>query len=126
MLVTSRSKLTDLVALDGAVPLAVGLLDPEEARGDLLARRLGEDRVAREQPETYELAELCARLPLALNISAAYAAARPALSLRELTARLRDTRLDLLSAGPGHADIRTVFSGPIAGSARPPPGCCAC
>ena len=118
VLVTSRSKLTDLVALDGAVPLAVGLLDQEEAR-DLLARRLGEDRVAREQPEAYELAELCARLPLALNISAAYAAARPALSLRELTARLRDTRLDLLSAGPGHADIRTVFSWSYRGLSAP-------
>jgi tetratricopeptide (TPR) repeat protein/transcriptional regulator with XRE-family HTH domain len=57
VLVTSRSKLTDLVALDGAVPLAVGLLDPEEAR-DLLARRLGEDRVAREQPEAYVLHDL--------------------------------------------------------------------
>lgn len=109
VLVTSRSKLTDLVALDGAVPLAVGLLDPEEAR-DLLASRLGEDRVGREPTETAELADLCARLPLALNICAAYAAAHPAMPLIELTARLRDTRLDLLSAGPDQADVRTVFS----------------
>jgi tetratricopeptide (TPR) repeat protein/DNA-binding XRE family transcriptional regulator len=118
VLVTSRNKLTGLVALEGAVPLAVGLLDPEEAR-DLLARRLGEDRVAREQPEADELADLCARLPLALNISAAYAAARPAMPLRELTARLRDTRLDLLSAGPGHADVRTVFSWSYHGLSAP-------
>ena len=118
VLVTSRDKLTGLVALEGAVPLSVGLLDQEEAR-DLLARRLGEDRVAREQPEADELAELCARLPLALNISAAYAAARPAMPLRELTARLRGTRLDLLSAGPGQADVRTVFSWSYRGLSAP-------
>jgi tetratricopeptide (TPR) repeat protein/transcriptional regulator with XRE-family HTH domain len=118
VLVTSRDKLTSLVALDGAVPLAVGLLEPEAAR-DLLGRRLGEDRVAREQAKADELADLCARLPLALNICAAYAAARPAMLLRELTARLRDTRLDLLSAGPGHADVRTVFSWSYRGLSAP-------
>jgi tetratricopeptide (TPR) repeat protein/transcriptional regulator with XRE-family HTH domain len=109
VLVTSRSELASLVALEGAVPLPVGLLAPEEAR-DLLARRLGADRVAREQAAADELAGLCARLPLALNIVTARAAARPAMPLRELTARLRDARLDLLSAGPGHADVRAVFS----------------
>jgi hypothetical protein len=109
VLVTSRSELAGLVALEGAIPVPVGLLALEEAR-DLLASRLGADRVAREQPEADELAGLCARLPLALNIVAARAAARPAMPLRELTARLRDARLNLLSAGPGHADVRAVFS----------------
>jgi DNA-binding SARP family transcriptional activator/tetratricopeptide (TPR) repeat protein len=109
VLVTSRSELADLIALEGAVRLPVGLLDPKEAR-DLLARRLGADRVAAERAEADELAGLCARLPLALNIAAARAAARPAQTLRELAAGLRDARLDLLSAGPGHADVRAVFS----------------
>jgi transcriptional regulator with XRE-family HTH domain/tetratricopeptide (TPR) repeat protein len=109
VLVTSRNELAGLVALEGAIPLPVGLLSPGEAR-DLLARRLGADRVAREQAEADELAGLCARLPLALNIAAARAAARPSMPLRDLTAGLRDARLDLLSAGPGHADVRAVFS----------------
>ena len=109
VLITSRSRLTGLAALDGAVPLPVGLLTPDEAR-DLLASRLGAARVAREQPEADELAVLCARLPLALNIAAARIAARPAMPLREMTARLRDAGLDLLAAGPGHADVRAVFS----------------
>jgi len=109
VLVTSRTELASLVALEGAIPLPVGPLAPAEAR-DLLARRLGTDRVARERAEADELASLCARLPLALNIAAARAAARPSMRLRELTAGLRDARLDLLSAGPGHADLRAVFS----------------
>jgi tetratricopeptide (TPR) repeat protein/transcriptional regulator with XRE-family HTH domain len=109
VLITSRSELAGLVAVEGAIPVPVGLLGPVEAI-DLLARRLGEDRVAREQPEADELASLCARLPLALNIAAARAASRPAMPLRELTARLRDARLDLLSAGSSHADVRAVFS----------------
>ena len=109
VLVTSRSQLADLVALEGAIPLPVGLLSPDEAR-DLLARRLGAERVSHEQPEADELAGLCARLPLALNIAAARAVSRPAMPLRELTAGLREARLDLLSAGPGRADVRAVFS----------------
>jgi tetratricopeptide (TPR) repeat protein/transcriptional regulator with XRE-family HTH domain/DNA-binding SARP family transcriptional activator len=109
VLITSRSQLTSLVAVEGAVPVPVGLLAPQEAR-DLLARRLGADRVGREQAAADEVAGLCARLPLALNIAAARAAARPAMPLRELAARLCDARLDQLSAGGGHAEVRAVFS----------------
>src|SRR5262249_5743225 len=47
VLVTSRTRLTSLVAVEGARPLTVGLLSVAEAR-DLLARRLGPDRVAAE------------------------------------------------------------------------------
>ena len=77
VLVTSRSQLTGLAAADGARTLTLDLLTPREAR-DLLARRLGTSRVAAEPDAAEELADLCARLPLALNITAARAAARPA------------------------------------------------
>lgn len=111
VLVTSRSQLTGLIALDGAVPLAVGLLTEQQAL-DLLSRRLGAGRIAREQPEAAELAALCARLPLALNIAAARLVTHPAMSLRELCDNLRDARrrLEMLSAEPGHADVSAVFS----------------
>ena len=111
VLVTSRSQLTDLVALEGAAPLTVGLLTQDEAR-ELLTRRLGDDRVAREQPQADELISLCGRLPLALNIAAARAVTHPRLPLDTLAAQLRDTsqRLDLLSAGQGHASLRVVLS----------------
>ena len=56
----------------------------------LLAARLGVARVAAEPAAVAELAELCARLPLALAIAAARAAARPGLPLAALAAELRD------------------------------------
>jgi tetratricopeptide (TPR) repeat protein/transcriptional regulator with XRE-family HTH domain len=110
-LITSRSQLTDLIALDGAIPVAVGLLTRDGARG-LLASRLGVRRVDHEHAAAEELIDLCARLPLALNIAASYAATSPGTSLDLLTADLGDThrRLDLLSMGTGAASLRAVFS----------------
>jgi DNA-binding SARP family transcriptional activator len=107
VVITSRSRLADLVAVDGAVPVPVGPLTRAEAR-ELLARRLGSDRIAGRPEAADELIELCARLPLALNI----ASARPAASLDALLGDLRDERrrLDMLSAGPGAADVRAVLS----------------
>ena len=111
VLVTSRNRLPDLVALEGAIPLTLRLLTGDEAR-ELLAHRLGAGRVTRQQPAADELIELCTRLPLALNLAAARAAVRPDDELDVLAAELRDAhrRLDLLSAGPGGADVRAVFS----------------
>lgn len=45
VLVTSRSQLTSLVAAEGAHPMILELLTPDEAR-ELLERRLGPGRVA--------------------------------------------------------------------------------
>jgi tetratricopeptide (TPR) repeat protein len=112
ILITSRSQLTDLIALEGATLLTVGLLSTEEAH-ELLGLRLGTGRVASERPAADELIGLCGHLPLALNITAARAAANPLLPLGTLATRLRNThqRLEVLSAGTGRADVRAVFSG---------------
>jgi tetratricopeptide (TPR) repeat protein len=111
VLITSRTELADLIALDGAIPLAANLLTTDEAR-QLLASRLGPARVSRERQAADEIAGLCARLPLALNIATSRATTRPATPLSSLAAELRDTRLrlDLLSAGTGAANLRAVFS----------------
>ncbi|HUN35083.1 MAG TPA: BTAD domain-containing putative transcriptional regulator [Trebonia sp.] len=111
VLITSRDQLGALVALDGAVPLTLGLLTQDEAR-DLLSRRLGQERVLADEPAVTELIDLCARLPLALNIAAAHAALHPALPLSALADELRDTRhrLDILTLGTGMADVRAVLS----------------
>jgi tetratricopeptide (TPR) repeat protein/transcriptional regulator with XRE-family HTH domain len=111
VLVTSRSQLTELIALDGAASLTVGLLTVEEAR-ELLARRLGAERIAREREAADTVIALCGRLPLALNIAAAHALTRPAMLLSQLAGELGDARrrLDVLSAGPDGADVRAVFS----------------
>jgi tetratricopeptide (TPR) repeat protein len=111
VLVTSRRQLTELIALDGAASITVGLLTMEEAR-ELLARRLGAERIAVEQEAADRVITLCGRLPLALNIAAAHALTRPAMLLSQLAGELGDARrrLDVLSAGPDGADVRAVFS----------------
>jgi NB-ARC domain len=110
-LVTGRGQLAGLVATEGARPLTLDVLSETESR-QLLASHLGAERVAAEAAEAAELAALCARLPLALAITAARAALRPAFPLASLIAGLRDIRqrLDWLDAGDQAADLRAVFS----------------
>ena len=111
VLVTSRNQLTGLAAADGAHLITLDVMTEPEAR-ELLARRLDPGRVAGQAAAVTELAGLCARLPLALSIAAARAAARPGLPLAALAAELRDTRtrLDALDTGDAVTDVRTVFS----------------
>jgi len=111
VLVTSRNQLTGLAVTDGAHPLILDVLAQEEAC-DLLARRLGPERVMAEPDAASELIRLCARLPLALAIAAGRAAARPALPLEAMVAELRGTPawLDALATGDAATDVRTVFS----------------
>ena len=109
--VTSRSRLTGLVATQGAQPLNLDVLSPAEAR-ELLARRLGPAQVAADPAAADQLIRLCARLPLALAIAAARGATTPAATLAGLAAELRDAhgRLDTLDAGDGATNIRAVFA----------------
>jgi DNA-binding SARP family transcriptional activator/tetratricopeptide (TPR) repeat protein len=111
VLVTGRNQFTGLVAAEGARPLTLEVLSEAEAR-QLLAGHLGAERVAAEAAEAAELTALCARLPLALAITAARAALRPVFPLASFTAGLRDARqrLDWLDAGDQAADVRAVFS----------------
>jgi DNA-binding SARP family transcriptional activator/Tfp pilus assembly protein PilF len=111
VLVTSRSQLTSLVAAEGAYMLTVDLLSQPDAQ-ELVARRLGRRRVRDEPEAVSELIELCARLPIAVSVAVARAAAHPAFPLASLVAELRDTssRLDVLDAGDPGSSVRAVFS----------------
>jgi len=111
VLVTSRSQLTGLAAAYGAQLFTLDLLTSGEA-AELLARRLGAERVAAEPEAAADLAARCARLPLALNLVAARAAARPSFPLAVLAGELRDarTRLDALASSDTDADVRAAFS----------------
>jgi len=111
VLVTSRDRLAGLIALEGARPLTLDLLGHEESR-ELLVRRLGAARVAAEPETAEELINLCARLPLALNIAAAHVELHPQRPLGALVSELRDTRrrLDVLASADSAADVRAVFS----------------
>jgi tetratricopeptide (TPR) repeat protein/transcriptional regulator with XRE-family HTH domain len=110
-LVTSRAPLAGLVAAEGARLVPVDVLSPAEAR-ELLALRLGAERVASELAAAEEIVQLTARLPLALSIVAARAAAHPGYRLAALATELRDARgrLDALSGGEVSADVRAAFS----------------
>jgi tetratricopeptide (TPR) repeat protein len=110
-IVTSRSDLAGLVAAEGAYPVSLDLLRPAEA-GELLARRLGEARVASEPAAVSEIIERCARLPLALAIAAARAAARPGFPLAAIAAGLRGAAatLDPFGGTDLATDVRAVFS----------------
>ncbi|MGH3122497.1 MAG: NB-ARC domain-containing protein, partial [Streptosporangiaceae bacterium] len=114
VLITSRSQLTGLIAVDGAHPLTLDLLTAEEAR-ELLKQRLGA-RAAAEPAAVDEMAALCARLPLALNITAARALARPGVPLAVLAGELRGEqgRLAALDADDAVASVRAVFSWSLA------------
>ncbi|MBP2472562.1 tetratricopeptide (TPR) repeat protein [Crossiella equi] len=113
VVVTSRSRLSGLVARDGAHRVPVGTLT--EADAILLLRKVTAGYRGQDEPaELAELARLCARLPLALRIAAERAASRPHLRLTELIAELRDESglWDALTAeNDEEADaVRTVFA----------------
>jgi tetratricopeptide (TPR) repeat protein len=111
VLVTSRTRLTSLIAAEGARPLTVDLLSGTEA-GELLSRRLGPERVAAEPAAVAEIISLCARLPLALGVVAARAAMHPGFPLAVLAEELRRTRggLRAFEGGEVNDDVRAVLS----------------
>jgi tetratricopeptide (TPR) repeat protein len=111
VVVTSRTELPGLTVADGAHPVSVDVMSEPDA-GELLAHRLGPQRLAAEPEAVSELIALCARLPLALAIAASRAAARPQLSLALVAGQLRDAaaRLDSLGTGEAATSVRAVFS----------------
>jgi DNA-binding SARP family transcriptional activator len=111
VVVTSRDKLAGLVAADEAYPLPVDVL-PHPDAAEMLARRLGRERLASEPQAASELIELCARLPLALAVVAAHVALSPALTLDELGRGLRAaaTRLDAMDTGEAATSLRAAFA----------------
>ncbi|MEN3307128.1 MAG: hypothetical protein V7603_3330 [Micromonosporaceae bacterium] len=111
VVVTSRNRLSGLVAADGAHPLTLDLLSASEAT-ELLIHLLGGARVTAEPEAIDEIITRCARLPLALAIVAARAASHSTFPLTTLVAELRDAHgdLDAFDGGDPATDVRTVFS----------------
>ncbi|WP_245778267.1 AfsR/SARP family transcriptional regulator [Lentzea xinjiangensis] len=112
VVVTSRSALTGLVASTGAHMMGMRLLDMPESVA-LLARRLGERRVAAESAAVRSIAATCAHLPLALAVASARIATNPALSLSEFSRELAEHAelgLDFLTGDDPRSDVRSVLS----------------
>ena len=108
--VTSRRQMTGLAAADGARLLDLDVLSETESL-QLLAARLGGERVDDELEAAIGVSALCARLPLALSVAAARAAARSGVSLSALAGELRqDNPLDALETGDQASSVRVVLS----------------
>lgn len=112
VVVTSRNQLNRLIAAYAAHRLTLDLLSVDSAR-ELLARRLGAERVHAEPDSVRRIITRCARLPLALALAAAHATAHSQLPLATVADRLdvRAERLDVLGGDDDpHTDLCSVFS----------------
>ena len=103
VLVTSRR---NLAGLDGARLFRLDVFPLVDAL-ELLARVVGDERVAAEPEAAVEVVELCGLLPLAVSLAAARLRSRPAWSLARLATHLRDSGLDAVRAGS--RELRPVF-----------------
>lgn len=122
VLITSRSRLSGLVARDGAHRITIDTLVPGEAVA-LLREVAGRDRAGGEPHAIAELARLCAYLPLALRIAGERVAVRTHFTVGDLVAELstEHRRLDALAADDDdEAAVRTVFSSSYQALAREP------
>ncbi|WP_188197731.1 ATP-binding protein [Nonomuraea sp. SYSU D8015] len=110
VVVTSRDRLTGLVATHGAHRLTLDVLDPDEAVM-LLTHIIGEERVAAEPEAVTALAQVCGYLPLALRIAAANLTGRPEKSIAGYLGELQagDPLDGLTVAHDPHAAVRLAF-----------------
>lgn len=107
VLVSSRDRLDDLVAREGARLYALDVLRQPDA-GDLLSRMAGDHRI---EPETADrIAALCDRLPLALRIAAARLAIHPHHTAADLADRLADEQRRLAELSQAHRGVRASFA----------------
>ena len=112
VVITSRSMLPELIALEGAERIVLDVLSADEAR-TLLSKILSASRIAADPEATAKIIQHCARLPLALRIVAGHGAMHPQRPLASLAQALADEsrRLEVLSIGEDQISaIRTVFS----------------
>jgi DNA-binding SARP family transcriptional activator len=120
VVVTSRHHLVSLVAVEEAYPVVLDTLSRPYAR-QLLAIRLGRDRVDAEPDAADDIVDRCVRLPLALAVAAARAATRPGLPLAAVAAQLEDPGVDLgaFRGEDAATDLSTVFSWSYRALSRP-------
>ncbi|WP_117213739.1 AfsR/SARP family transcriptional regulator [Allorhizocola rhizosphaerae] len=108
-LVTSRGRLSGLVAREGAHRIELGVLPFDDAHA-LLVRLLGAHRVDAEPERTSALIEACAGLPLALRIAAAQLADEPWRSVGDYVTELREHGLAVLALDDDqHAAVASAF-----------------
>jgi len=87
VLVTSRCRLDELTVAHGARALHLDMLSDDESR-ELLADRVGDDRIAAEPDAVRDLVAGCAGLPLAVGVVASRLAGHPGFPLPASIAEL--------------------------------------
>ncbi|MFE9687070.1 BTAD domain-containing putative transcriptional regulator [Streptomyces sp. NPDC006285] len=111
VIVTSRNRLTSLIANEGAQPLTLQQLTPADAH-DFLRLRIGPKRLSAQPLAANEIIVLCGGLPLALAVVAARAVINPDFPLTAIADELRDSHgsLDAFASGDLSTDVRAIFS----------------
>ncbi|MFF2385710.1 ATP-binding protein [Streptomyces sp. NPDC058108] len=109
--ITSRNRVDSLVVREGVHRVILNLMSHNDARA-LLAKRIGHKRVDSEPAAVDDVIQLCGRLPLALSIVAARAAALSQFPISSLAEDLTDerTRLDALNLHETDLSVEAVFS----------------
>jgi len=109
VVVTSRDRLSGLVASHGARRLTVDPMSTDEANA-LLMQILGRYRVEREPEAVARLVDACAALPLTLRIAAANLDSEPGRSVADfLTGLDREDRVDALRIDGDSQAVQAVF-----------------
>ena len=111
VVITSRNPLVGLVT-EGAGSVPLDILGPPEAT-ELLAHRVGRDRVRDEPAAVTEILEHCSGLPLALALAAARLTVRSRSTFGDLATELRRAAdpLAVMETGDDPStDLRHVFS----------------
>jgi tetratricopeptide (TPR) repeat protein len=109
VLITSRNRLSGLVALDGACRITLDPLAPEEAVA-LLVQVAGARRVAAEPDAADQICRQCGFLPLTLRMAAAQATARPGRGLGELADALARPGQQLDLGSDERTTVRAMLS----------------
>lgn len=116
VIVTSRNQLSGLTATHDAHTLSLARLPEGDAREALL-RKLdmqcggrGDPRGRDHVDDVTEITRLCAGLPLAISIVASRATTESHLTLQDIAAELRESRLDAFDQHDGAAGVRGAFS----------------
>lgn len=106
VVVTSRNRLTGLIALNGLRRLTLGVLPVADAV-DVVRQILGEERCRGQKDALTRMVNLCGRLPLALRIAAAHLEDQPHRSVADYANELSCRRVSTLAV-PGESEHTVV------------------
>lgn len=109
VIVTSRNRMSGLVAGEGAQQVALDVLDADEAT-ELVTHIVGVERAVAEPHAVAAMTDVCAGLPLALCIAAANVVAHPVRSIDDYVVELRaGGSLEMLELDGDDAAVRAAF-----------------